>query len=311
MDFITSNLEKIQYNVQNHSKSGNKEIDEIVFHVTSSKGKMLRSRLLLSSLYSKDVKKISLEEGIRYASSIELLHIASLVHDDVIDDSSLRRGLITLHEKHSNRIAIYAGDYLIQKAMVLSSENEYDRRLKGMSKSLSTLFKGELLQYVNQGNFDISVSIYLRIISGKTSALFALSAYIGSLKGDKNRPGLYMSLGHKLGMAFQIIDDLIDYDIRKDAQGKGILRDFETSTMSLPMIYLIKFYGKDKIEEIKNNKVNLTTLQSMLIESGAIIKTKELLDLYKEKALKILKIIEKEDGRNILLEEYINLFFMS
>ncbi len=266
----------------------------LIDHVQSG-GKMLRPALVLitSQLGSKDIK----EDAIRVASVIELIHLASLVHDDIIDSASKRRGRSTVYAKVGAKQAVLAGDFLLAKALMLTSGKERGMDSMVVSNALSRLCESELDQDAGQGNYCISKHTYLRRIAGKTASLFALSCYSGVAlqEGSKLDTLRCHRIGYCLGMAFQIQDDVLDYAGTASTFGKDIGHDLKCGIPTLPLLYSLE-------EEKRTDKTVLATLLSQakgpltnkqvqralgLVHAlGGVQKAQFLAESYKERAMK-------------------------
>jgi heptaprenyl diphosphate synthase len=195
-----------------------------VKHLTGTKGKFIRAVSLLACAMNKDAQ-VDIN-AVKFASAIELLHLATLVHDDVIDDADIRRGTPTLQKMFGKRTAVICGDYLLSVALKLASSvsNKKDYLDINMPDYVSRVCAGELNQHVNNGNYDLTVYKYLKIISGKTAALFEASFFAGAvLCGcDSSELKLYKKMGRCLGMIFQLIDDCMDFEATESVAQKPV-----------------------------------------------------------------------------------------
>lgn len=225
-------------------------------HLASSRGKYVRAQGLLACSMNREggVGR----EAVTLAAALELLHLATLVHDDVIDNADTRRGIATLQKQYGKRIAVICGDYLLTAAIRLAASIE-DKEQYGELRFpdyISRICMGELRQEMNHKNLDLSLYRYLSIINGKTAALFEAAFYGGGVlaKEEGKRLSLYGSLGRCTGMIFQLMDDCIDYERDQEEAGKNVGSDYGQGVITLPLIYALKtlpgFYEKVKKEQI-------------------------------------------------------------
>ena len=223
-------------------------------------GKRLRALLTLGSAkicgYSKGTRDINL------AACVELIHAATLMHDDVIDNGSVRRGKKTLNNIWNNHSSVLIGDYLLSRCFEMMVEDGNIEVLKLLSSTSSKIAQGEVLQLQHQGEVDMLEETYLKIISAKTAELFAAATKVGAILSDmksKEKEALEF-YGRNLGLTFQIADDTLDYNSELKSFGKKIGQDFYEGKITLPIILLFqKADGKEKerLKEIFSKKVRL------------------------------------------------------
>ncbi len=222
-------------------------------------GKRLRALLTLGSAklcnYSKGTRDINL------AACVELIHSATLMHDDVIDNGSIRRGKKTLNKIWDNHSSVLVGDYLLSRCFEMMVEDGNLEVLKLLSSTSSKIAQGEILQLQHQGEVDILEETYLKIISAKTAELFAASTKVGAILSDmKNKEKEALEFyGKNLGLTFQIADDTLDYNSELKLFGKKIGKDFYEGKITLPIILLFQKANideKTKLKDIfsKNNR---------------------------------------------------------
>lgn len=223
-------------------------IDRLTGYLSTATGKGIRARLLL--ICAMDKNGLIHDDAIKVAAAIEILHLASLVHDDVMDGATSRRGIATLNSRFDSKTAVIVGDYLLSIAMRIVSDIDYKRIetekhapfFPQISRMLDSLTRGEYLQHVNLGNVDINMLTYFKIISGKTASIFYISCYLGSvLSGEQIDQSKKLGrFGHSLGMAFQIVDDVKDYMWNQEKAGKNIESDLKNGVITLPAILAMK-----------------------------------------------------------------------
>jgi len=214
-------------------------IDLIARYIIRQKGKKVRPLLVLLS--AKLCGEIN-ASSYRAATLVEILHTATLVHDDVVDDADTRRGLASINAVWKNKVAVLMGDYLLSRGLLLSLENKDYFFLNSTSNAVKRMSEGELLQIQKSRQLDNDESTYLQIISDKTASLFSTCTEIGaaSTTEDANVRGLMREYGHNVGMAFQIQDDLLDYLGRKSVIGKPTGIDIKEKKLTLPLIYALQ-----------------------------------------------------------------------
>jgi octaprenyl-diphosphate synthase len=232
-------------------------LDTIMNYIVQRKGKQIRPMFVF--LTAGCVGTIS-EKTYRGAALIELLHTATLVHDDVVDDSNYRRGFFSINAIWKNKIAVLVGDYLLSKGLLLSVENKDFDLLTSVSTAVREMSEGELLQIEKARKLDITEEVYFDIITKKTATLISACCAVGvqSTEADSHYVDIARSFGEKVGIAFQIKDDLFDYG---DAEiGKPLGIDIKEKKMTLPLIYALqnttRSTKKHIIQLIKNESEN-------------------------------------------------------
>ena len=220
-------------------------LNRITHYVVNRKGKQMRPMFvfLSSKLISSEV---SSEKVYRAASIIELIHTATLIHDDVIDSSNMRRGFFSLNALWKNKIAVLVGDFLLSKGMLLCIDNNDFDLLKIISSSVKDMSEGELLQIEKARRLDIDEQTYFKIITKKTASLIASCCALGAAasNGSKDQIEFFRKLGEKVGIAFQLKDDLFDYGDKKIGKPVGV--DLKEKKLTLPVIYAINNSSKSK-----------------------------------------------------------------
>ena len=212
-----------------------KLIQDVTYHIINSGGKRLRPTLLIL------VAKLFGYQGIRHinlAASVEFIHTATLLHDDVVDHSDLRRGRPTANQRWDNKSSILVGDFLFSQAFCLMSEDSDIQVLRILSKAASIIAEGEVKQLSSIANLELSIDNYSQIIAAKTAELFAAACQVGAViaVNDSALQQAMYNFGLNLGMAFQIIDDVLDYMASQAVMGKNIGDDFREAKVTLPII---------------------------------------------------------------------------
>ena len=224
-------------------------LSEMTIYLTQSMGKGVRTQVLLNAAADKDGKVP--EDAPKAAAAIELLHMATLVHDDVLDNAPTRRGMPTLHQKFDTKSAVICGDYLLSQSLLMFANMDAQRFHKTddnaslvprFSKALSAVCQGEYMQHKNIGNLDLDLLTYLKIISGKTAALFYIAAYAGAILGGESAEDARAlgRFGRCLGLVFQIADDCKDYEWTQEQARKPVASDIRSGVITLPLILAMR-----------------------------------------------------------------------
>ncbi|MBN9484893.1 MAG: polyprenyl synthetase family protein [Bacteroidetes bacterium] len=289
---IGSELALFEKKFSDSVKGSNPLLDRIMRFIIKRKGKQMRPMFVfLSAKIVGDIK----EETYRAASLIELLHTATLVHDDVVDDAMLRRNFFSVNALWKNKIAVLVGDYLLAKGLLLSLEHDDYQILKITSRAVKEMSEGELLQMEKARKLDITEDIYFEIIRSKTASLLssACSAGAFSSSGDINISEQFRLFGEKVGIAFQIKDDLFDYG--EDNVGKPTGIDIKEKKMTLPLIYTLQNVDnatkRQIIYIVKNQNTNRKKVQEVIDivrKSGGIEYAAKKMADYKNEALAML-----------------------
>jgi octaprenyl-diphosphate synthase len=267
-------------------------LDRIMRFIIRRKGKQMRPMFVF--LAAKIAGGIT-EQTYRTASLIELLHTATLVHDDVVDDADIRRGFFSINALWKNKVAVLVGDYLLSKGLLLSLDNDDFQILKTVSVAVKEMSEGELLQIEKTRKLDIQEDVYFEIIRSKTASLLAAACSAGALSALENQEAAkrFRDFGEKIGISFQIKDDLFDYGHENIGKPTGI--DIKEKKMTLPLIYtlqhvdeatrrkiiyIIKNHNKDK------HKVN--EVIEIVKQHGGITYAREKMEAYQKQAMEIL-----------------------
>ena len=280
-------------------------LDKITRFILKTKGKQIRPILVF--LCAKLVGEIT-EKTHRGASMIELIHTATLVHDDVVDESFKRRGFFSINALWKNKIAVLVGDYLLSKSVIISTENQDFDILAVISKTIREMSEGELLQLEKSRKLDITEDIYYEIIRKKTATLIAACCEGGVISNNVNveLAQKIRDFGTYTGIAFQIKDDLFDY-LKKNVIGKPVGIDIKEKKLTLPLIYAMNSVKKDErkyyFNIVKNHshetgKVN--ELMEFVKKSGGISYAEKVMLNYQIKALEILDEFPDNEAKKSL-----------
>ena len=290
-------------------KSTNHLLDRIMRFIIRRKGKQMRPMFVFLS--AKIAGGIN-DATYRAASLIELLHTATLVHDDVVDDSMKRRNFFSINALWKNKIAVLVGDYLLSKGLLLSIDNGDYKILQITSRAVKEMSEGELLQMEKARKLDIDESVYFEIIRAKTASLLSSACAAGAYSAteDETVSDRFRLFGEKVGIAFQIKDDLFDYG--QDNIGKPTGIDIKEKKMTLPLIYTLQHADsatkRRLIYIVKNNstdKAKVNEVISVVQKSGGIEYAHAKMLAYKEEALQILHTYPDTPARQAM-EELVN-----
>jgi octaprenyl-diphosphate synthase len=302
---IEEHMEIFESKFKASMKSSVPLLDKITTYIVKRKGKQLRPMFVFLS--AKAAGEIN-ESTYRAAALIELLHTATLVHDDVVDDSNERRGFFSVNALWKNKIAVLIGDFLLSKGLLLSLDNDDFHLLKIVSNAVKEMSEGELLQIEKARRLDISEEVYFEIIRQKTATLIAACCASGaaSVSTDKNLIEKFREFGVLTGIAFQIKDDLFDFGSSEEI-GKPTGIDIKEKKMTLPLIYALSqstWMEKRKvINIIKNHNTNAGKVKFVIdfvIQKGGIKYAEQIMNNYKDKALAVLKELPQNEARNSL-----------
>lgn len=287
---LTTTLELME----NVVKLKNKKVEAAVLDMIQAGGKLLRPAYqLLFSQFGPDQDE---KKATSLAASIEMLHTATLIHDDIVDESALRRGLPTIRSAFGNDTAVYAGDYLFICCFKLLSDYSTSlRSLQLNSRSMEKILDGELGQMDDRYKLDQTVAEYVENISGKTAELFALSCSVGAFEsGNSERFAKKAgTIGLNIGIAFQIMDDLLDYQADAATLGKPVLEDVRQGVYSLPLIYALN-QEKEQLRPYLEKKKQMTDedtlqVQKLVQQLGGVAYAQQLAADYTEEALKDIR----------------------
>ncbi|WP_076549495.1 polyprenyl synthetase family protein [Maribacter ulvicola] len=281
-------------------------LNRITHYIVNRKGKQMRPMFVFLTAKMLNNGKVN-ERTYRGASVIELIHTATLVHDDVVDESNKRRGFFSINALWKNKIAVLVGDYLLSKGLLLSIDNEDFDLLKIISVAVREMSEGELLQIEKARRLDITEDVYYDIIRQKTATLIAACCSLGacSVKPESADVETFRKFGELCGMAFQIKDDLFDYGAQQIGKPTGI--DIKEQKMTLPLIYALNHCTKKEkswaINSIKNHNKDKKRVKEVI----AFVKDKGGLDYavtkmlqYRDQALELLSTYPESDYKSAL-----------
>ncbi len=281
-------------------------LDKIMYYIIKRKGKQIRPMFvfLTAKLYN------NITDGTYTAAAlIELLHTATLVHDDVIDESNFRRGWFSVNALWKNKISVLIGDFLLSRGLLLAIEKEEFQLLKIVSRAVKNMSEGELLQIEKTRKLNITEEVYFNIIRKKTAALISACCESGaeSANGTKEDIKKMRIFGEKVGIAFQIKDDLFDYTQNLKI-GKPTGMDIKDKKMTLPLIYTLNKVDKETkrfiINTIKNDSKNTEKTEkiiNLVKENKGLDYAEKKMNIYFQEALSLLEKFKNSEAKNSLI----------
>lgn len=302
---ISREMENFELKFRDSMKTKVMLLDRIMNYIVKRKGKQMRPMFVFLSAGT--CGSIS-ESTYRGAALIELLHTASLVHDDVVDDANYRRGFFSINALWKNKVAVLVGDFLLSRGLLLSVEHREYRLLEIVSNAVREMSEGELLQMEKSRQLNITEDVYYQIIRQKTASLIASCCAVGaSSSGAAEEVVATMRLfGEKIGMAFQIKDDLFDYG--EEEIGKPLGIDIKEKKMTLPLIYAISKAGwleKRRILGIvrsnNNNPKKVKEVIAFVKNSGGIQYANEVMNRFHEEALALIRDLPESEYKKSLI----------
>lgn len=281
-------------------------LDRIMHYIIRRKGKQVRPMFVFLSAKIFDPVNSS---TYRAAALVELLHTATLVHDDVVDEANMRRGFFSINALWKNKIAVLVGDYLLSKGLLLSLENDDFEILKILSRAVKQMSEGELLQIEKSRTLNLNEDVYFEIIKNKTASLLASSCSAGawSVTHNNEYAEKLRQFGEMAGIAFQIKDDLFDYG--KENVGKPTGNDIKEKKITLPLIYTLNKVAPSRKKELiyllKNKNKNPDAVAAILEEvtsAGGISYATEKMYAYRDGALNVLSSLPENEYKEGLAQ---------
>lgn len=281
-------------------------LNKITYYLVKRKGKQMRPLFVLLS--AKMVGSIS-KKTYRAASLIELMHTATLIHDDVVDDANKRRGVFSINALWKNKVAVLVGDFLLSKSLILAIDNDDFDQLKNLSTAVKEMSEGELLQIEKARKLDITEKVYFEIIKAKTASLIRSACRAGAMSTTENEQliDLFGNIGEAIGIAFQIKDDLLDYGDSNIGKPKGI--DIKEQKMTLPLIHVLQNVDSTTKKKIKQtikhynlDKKRVQEVVQIVKENGGIEYATKIMYEYKNKALDLLNTVPDSPAKNSFID---------
>ena len=303
---IGSELKQFEQKFTSNTLSNNLLLNKIMHFIINRKGKQMRPMFIFLS--AKIAGTIN-ESTYRAASLIELLHTATLTHDDVVDNSMIRRNFFSVNALWKNKVAVLAGDYLLSKGLLLALEFKDYEILEITSRAVKEMSEGELLQIEKARKLDIEEAVYFEIIRAKTASLLSASCAAGAYSSSKDNEitEYFRLLGEKIGIAFQIKDDLFDYG--KDAVGKPLGIDIKEKKMTLPLIYALSkadaSIKRKIIYLIKNKNTDKKSVEQVIefvVSSGGIAYATEKMNEYLNESIQMLNRFPESEAKTAMIQ---------
>jgi heptaprenyl diphosphate synthase len=300
--FLNADLDLIEQELEKTVSSTEPLLSEAGLHLLQAGGKRIRPVfVLLSAMFGEyDIDKVK-----KVAIALEIIHMASLVHDDVIDDAELRRGKPTIKAKWDNRIAMYTGDYLFARSLEIMTSLENIAAHQILSKTIVEVSLGEIEQIKDKYDFDQNLRVYLRRIKRKTALLIAASCQLGAIAGgvpESIHKKLFL-FGYYVGMSFQITDDILDFTSTEEELGKPVGGDLLQGNITLPVLYAMENPElKKKISKVTSDtpQAEMAEIIDVISSSNAIERSIQVSDMYLEKGFSILNQLPKNRARSAL-----------
>ena len=303
--WLSDELDSVSLLLEDHLNSKHDAVNEICRYLSGYRGKMLRPSLVLLSWRSVQENTVVSEDVLRAAGVVELIHLATLVHDDVLDEADIRRGGQTINSLWGNEGAVMLGDYLLSSAFHLCSTIRNPDLNILLGEVTNTLCAGELVQLYHRNDVELALSEYYQIIRDKTASLISAACKIGGILGGADRQTVYDLgvFGNSVGTAFQIRDDLIDILSDSRSAGKPTGRDTAKGKMTLPAILMLKNNPAcfTKLKESLEND-DLACLKTMLIESSSIRLSQETICRLVREGVDSIESIRSNPSGKLLVE---------
>jgi len=281
-------------------------IPDLARHLIDSGGKRLRPLLTLAAAKAGNYQG---EGHIRLAAAVEFIHTATLLHDDVVDESTLRRGKVSANLVWGNKPSVLVGDYLFSRAFQLMVETENLTVLGILSRASAIIAEGEVMQLGSASNLAVSEEHYMKVVSAKTAALFAAASEGGAVLSGRGSDfvAAMRAYGENLGIAFQLVDDALDYSGRQALMGKSVGDDFREAKMTLPIILSVKradeegmIFWRRVIETGNQTEADLHHAITLVEQTGSIQETMRRARAYADAAKKALAALPASDIRGAL-----------
>ena len=284
----------------------NSLVDKVVRYILKQQGKQIRPLLVM--LGAKVCGGVQ-EKSYRAAIMVELLHSATLIHDDVVDGAEMRRGLPSINALWKNKISVLIGDYMLSKGLLFSLDNKDYLFLHMVSDAVRRMSEGEILQIQKTRSLDITEEDYLRVISDKTASLLATASAMGaaSVTDDEEKINALKGYGEFLGLAFQIRDDLLDYTGDSKKTGKQLGIDIKDKKITLPLIYALRSSDRAEQKKIKSilksskkRAMRSREVIEFVKEKGGLDYAAEVAEGFAAKSLAAIERIENNDAKHSL-----------
>ena len=305
---IASDMEATDRLIHERMSSAVTTIPDLSRHLIDSGGKRLRPMLTLAAARMIDYRGGS---HIKLAAAVEFIHTATLLHDDVVDASSLRRGKVSANMVWGNKPSVLVGDFLFSRAFQLMVETDSIAVLDILAGASAIIAEGEVMQLKSANNLAVTEEQYLQVVAAKTAALFAAAAEAGALLANATEEQVHAmrDYGNNLGIAFQLVDDALDYSGRQALMGKSVGDDFREAKVTLPVILAVSradkaalTFWKRSIESGQQSEADLNRAITLVEETGAIRDTMGRARAYADKAQTALVTMPQSEVRAALAD---------
>lgn len=306
-DPFAAEFQQFDIHFNNIMRSDVKLVDQVAKYIVKHKGKQFRPALVIVAARTLGE---ATENTYTTAAVVELLHAATLVHDDVLDDSELRRGVRTIHKIWKNKVSILMGDYLLSKSLIAATETGSLEVMNTVATVAKRLIKGAIFEVQKSRSLDVSIEDYFRMISDKTASLMTACCELGALSvnATPEQQKALREFGENLGLAFQIKDDLLDYQGSSGMLGKPAMADLEDKKITLPLLYAFQASeGKERkkiYKMVKNGtaKKNLAYILGFVNEFEGIEKAQKKAIEIKDQATSSLSVLPDTAAKQSLID---------
>jgi len=283
--YFREDLLEIRKIMSSNLKDKDVNVQLLMNNLAVFEGKMIRAIFVLIGASFGNVERNDL---LQICAAVEILHLATLVHDDIIDDSNLRRGKSTINATHGIKSALFMGDYLFSQSYILFSKSTSKKSITNISETIKLICKSEIDQFVSSYSLSSSIKDYFIRINGKCASLFSLSLSIGAYEGNADKETILnlKKIGYYCGMAFQLIDDILDITTPKFILGKPSETDIKKGIYSLPILFEIRSKNIALIDALECN--DQAKVLEIVKTSSGLKKSKDIAERYTSKALKLI-----------------------
>ncbi|MEW6127665.1 MAG: polyprenyl synthetase family protein [Acidobacteriota bacterium] len=304
---IRPELLRVEEELAHQAQSVSATVSEVVTHLFESGGKRVRPALLI--LAARAAGDPASQSAIRMGAVMEMLHSATLIHDDIIDEASVRRGRASANAKWGNNVSVLVGDWLYMTAFDVSLHERSFEILEALTEMTRLMVEGEILQLSLIGNSAITENQHLEIVRRKTAFMFRACAEIGALvaKTNAEQRRALAHYGLSVGIAFQLIDDVLDFISTEDKLGKPVVNDLREGKLTLPLIYLLEAHPeyRSKLETVMHEggfeSVSIEEVLELIENHGSLSRARDEAFRYAKEATQALSVLPDSDYRNALL----------
>ena len=295
-------MKKVSGIIQDSIFSQNPIIKEGLSGIFRGGGKLLRPGLLLMAARFGTLQ----EKHFKLAAALEMLHMATLIHDDIIDDSPLRRGLPSLHSRYGKKDAVLVGDFLLSRCFVLAAEYTSQENALNLARIISIICMMEIEQNNDRFKNNISLRSYLRKIMGKSAMLFSLACFTGAYEAKVSRPlcGRFRRIGYNIGIAFQIIDDILDYSGNAEMARKPLGTDIKAGLITMPLLCALRLDTTGRLRGIFSRETfrpeETGTIFSLVKSCGGVEEAAKHAESYTNRALREIGCLPAGENRDML-----------